>query len=324
MAQSLFDRLMPPRRLAFARETPFTLMALNALVFLDGETFIPDLVEILGADQVGRIPNPAPFVPSILFARSKGRVIVALEGTKSIGQWWQYVENAGVQPWGPAPGVCFSPFVDYCRRLQPEVNAQLEESDRVAFTGHSLGAACAGMLNSEQTRAGWWTDYAWLFACPRFADRAWLSLARGRSVTCNLPYDPVPYLPPSIVEVVGRSPTEIRWTQLLDRLPGSFVLPPFYSAADWGRSLDWAVQLAGGNVVPNLSPHQTYQYLRAAWSLVPQPVRPDVSALYDLCKGLGLLDPWPSTSSTTADPGRLFAEPPRLDPSIARASWLNG
>jgi len=296
MAQTLFDRIMPPRFAGVAPETAFVLMGLDTLVFLPAEQYLQQLRGILGADTVGQLPSPAQFVPAVLFCRSGNRLILAFEGTRGIEAWWNYVAGAGVKPYGPAPGVCFAPFVDAARTLQANIGQLYELRDRVLFTGHSLGAAVAGMLNDTQTRAGWWTDMAWLFACPRFADRAYLAAAKGRNVTLNLPFDPVPYLPPDVVEIVGRSPTEIRWAELLDRYSGWWPLSGWYQAAQQASRLDWLVQLAGANVVPNVSPHQTYQYIRATYSACGSSPRPDVVQLAELLKGLGLFDPWQQRS----------------------------
>ena len=80
MAQSLFDRLMPAGIRRVDPELPFSLMGLNALVFLPLAGYRDALAEIFGADLVSSIAPPTNYDPAVLVLRSSGRVILAFQG----------------------------------------------------------------------------------------------------------------------------------------------------------------------------------------------------------------------------------------------------
>jgi hypothetical protein len=226
--------------------------------------------------------------------RSGGRVIFAYEGTVGYGAWLRYVSGAGSKPFGPPPGLCFAPFVDAVEKTVGGMQSQLQKGDRVLFTGHSLGAACAGMTNSETTRAGYWTEPACLFACPRCGNDSYFALARGSAYVYNLPYDPVPILPPQVVDFVERSPDQIRWDQVYSYFRGNFPLGAWRGAIATAQNLDYLVLMAAGSLDWQHSPHNTYQYLNAAWTALDGNASQDAIKLQMGCQALGLFDPWPS------------------------------
>ncbi len=294
-APTLFDRLFPFTRQPFIDPTTaVTLMSLNALVYLDLTPVIPQLLSILGAASIVQLPSPAQFVPATLFVRNGARVVVVYEGTRGIEQWFSYVTGAGVSAIGPSPGVVFAPFAASVRQVQPGTLANINPADAVLVTGHSLGAAVAGIQNSLLTQQGFATRLAWLFACPRYCDDAFKILASGQTVTVNLPNDPIPLLPPDLVSFVQRDPAAIRWSQVFSRLTGSSPLASWFIAGLAPGGLDPVAELAAANLFPRYSPHQTYQYIRSTFAGLNDQSDPGVVALKALLIQLGLFDPWPA------------------------------
>jgi hypothetical protein len=282
-------------------ETAFMLMALDALAYLPIARFHDELSAILEADDIGEITGDAEkFVPGILWARNANRVILAYQGTVGTRAWFYYVAGAGALPYGPAPGRCFAPFVTIANQLWPELAAVFTNADRLLLTGHSLGAAVAGMHSTELSRSGLWCEPSWLFACPRFADQAYVSARIGSSITVNLPYDAVPLLPPNVIDYLGNSLPSIRWEQVWRLLPGRLAIGAVQAAQEPLAGPDQLVVLAAANLPFNTSVHQTYQYLRSCWSGLGGNATPAAVELAALCKSLGLFDPWPS-----AQEGRL-------------------
>jgi hypothetical protein len=60
------------------------------------------------------------------------------------------------------------------------------------------------------------------------------------------------------------------------------------------HNLDYLPMLAAANVNPSESPHQTYQYIRAAWAPIAAHPSTPAAKLAIGCQALGLFDPWPA------------------------------
>jgi hypothetical protein len=299
MPDTLMQRLFSKQR-GTNPELPFACMSLNALVFLDPASYAAKLQAIFGADQVAVLPAPDKFSPAILTLRAGPLLLLAFQGTSNWPTWARYFTSAGAKPFGPSPGVCFAPFVDAANAVQPAIGSALQDGDQVLFTGHSLGAAIAGMLNSNYTRAGLNTQAAWLFACPRFGDPAFFAAVKGQNLTLNLAADPVPYLPPDVWQIIQRGPDELRWEQIYERFAASLFLPPWEPVARAPERLDFLVQLAAANLDWSQSPHNTYQYIRAAWSIAAKSPTLAMLSLNALITQLGLWNPWPTSSAEFA------------------------
>lgn len=291
----LFDRIFPdPIRVSYDTGTAFTLMSLNAIVYLDITPFAARLRDIFKCDSITQVASTGQFVPAFLVLRKGKRVILVLEGTRGIQGWWNYVRGASGSPLGPAPGRVFSPFAVLVRSVQPNVIAQVAQDDWLMFTGHSLGAAVAAVLNSLMTQAGWTTLPAWCFATPRFGDAAFCAAARGTAVNANLPNDPVPLLPPDPITAIETEPAILRWVEVFRYLGGAVTLTASQLATQGPEALDWVVALAAANIVPSRSPHNSYQYILSTIAGLSKPYPSDIAALGALLIELGLTQPWPS------------------------------
>lgn len=292
---TLFDGLFPSfGRTFFARDAALTLMGMNAIVFLDITSFADELRADLGADSVTRIDSPGNFVPAVLIARQGNRVVFTFEGTKGIAGWWNYVQGAGVEQLGPYPGTVFAPFAQMVRALQPTINAHIAAGDVILFSGHSLGAAIAAILTSLYTQARASVKPTILFAVPRYGDPAFLAAARGTCINVNLPQDPVPLLPPDPVRALQRNPAELRWREAFGVIGGVIPAAQWVFGPEGPQNLDWLVQLAGANIAPSNSPHNTYYYIRSCMAGLPKPYTVEQSTYAALLTRLGLTDPWPS------------------------------
>jgi hypothetical protein len=178
--------------------------------------------------------------------------------------------------------------------VEPGLLDALQPGDRLLLTGHSLGAPVVGLLGNALRLAYAEVEPAVLFAVPNFADAAYLASVVLPTFTINLPGDPVPYLPPNVVFLMGNSPASIRWDAVYRRFSGGLPLLTWGEAAHYARDLDWWVILAAASQDPNENPHQTYQYLTALWTGLGQQLSSEASALVLLLKSLGLFAPWPS------------------------------
>jgi len=293
---SLFDHLFPGNS-AIYPETPFALMGLNALAYLDPADFLDDVKTIFGADSGGMVEGePAAYIPNVLWLRSGNRVILSYQGTVGTAAWFYYIAGAGALPYGPDPGRCYAPFVTIANKVWPDLEKLFTNADRLLFTGHSLGAAIASMHSTELTRFGLAVDPCWPFACPRFADSSYLAMAPGRSRGVNLPYDPVPLLPPNVVDYLGSDITQIRWDEVYATLPGRLAIGAVEVGTRPFFGLDYLVVLAAGSLPFRTSQHQTYNYIRACWHGLGTNATLAALQLAAVLTGLGLFDPWPAPS----------------------------
>jgi hypothetical protein len=144
-------------------------------------------------------------------------------------------------------------------------------------------------------------------------DASFVALARGFSYTVNLPYDPIPLVPPDIVDLIERDPDRIRWGAVWQRFPGQFPIPGLHDWVATARNLDYLTMLSAANLNPTRSPHQTYQYIRACWAGLAGHVSTAAAELADLCKALGLFDPW---VSGFLERGRPWELPQERVPSV--------
>ena len=306
------ERLFPKYLRHLPPETPFCYMCLDGLVFLDSTAWLDELKAIFGATGAAHVSGPDQWTPSVLALRQGPRVILSFEGTKGSLGWLPFFANAGLKEYGPPPGQVFAPFATSATALEPLIKQAFLPGDVATFTGHSLGAAVASMLNSTFTRVGLNTLPAWCFGCPRYGDRAYFASARGSTLVVNLPQDPIPLLPPDVVGYIHRQPAALQWNQLLDSPPEKNFIFGWDRSAAPSKQLDYLVALAAANIVPQESPHQTYQYLRSCWAGLPAPIPGDVQLLFQLCTRLGLLDPWPSSAGRAQAEAWPASWPPAL------------
>jgi hypothetical protein len=295
---SVFDRLFPVGIDYLDPEGAFFLMALDALVYLDSELYADQLAAIFGAEAVTQIPSPAPYVPALLTLRAGDRVIVAAEGTRGPWAWFNYVATAGGKRWQGFDGLVFGPFADIAEAAFPGVMDSIYASDRIRFSGHSLGAPVVSLIGNSLRWTGYAVEPLVLFAVPNFADAAFLANVVLSAYTVDLPGDPVPYLPPNVVFLMKNKPYELRWNQVYGRIAGGFQpLSPF-QAADALNRFDWWILIAAAGSDLQVNMHQTYMYLWACWNGIQDPPTAEASALFLLLKGLGLLAPWPMAEAS--------------------------
>jgi hypothetical protein len=278
-------------------------MGLNALVYLDVAPLAAELRVLLGVEDVVQIESGKQFIPNILFLRQGNRLLVVVQGTKNVQDWWRYVVQAGAKPWGPPPGLCFGPFVDSAAAVLPVVVAGYTPGNDVVFTGHSLGAAVAAMLCSELRRTGWAIRSCLAFACPRYGNADFHAQAVGPFLVANLPNDPVPLLPPDPVFALQTNPTRIRWGGPFSAPAGIRQMGTWAAAGVSPGGLDWVAELAAANIDWRYSPHATFQYIRSTYDGLPSRSDPQVQAYAQFLSDQGLFSPWPSSSASSAAGG---------------------
>jgi hypothetical protein len=272
----------------------YFMMGLNALVFLEGDQYKDRLSAILDGANVQRIPGKVPFVPAVLIISQAGFYIVAVEGTRGFTAWVNYVTGAGVVNYPRDRGDVFAPFAASALGVLPEVLEATGGADVVFLSGHSLGAAVAGMLTASLFDAGKRTPASYLFACPRFASTRFRVKFDFNVHLFNHPLDPVPLLPPDPVALVGRNPFEARWSYGMGQVAEPRWLPAGILSSIPTNTSDWLAAVAVNSMDIANSPHNTYRYIREMAATLSAEERATWFDFTVLLSDLGLLDPWPA------------------------------
>lgn len=141
-------------------------------------------------------------------ARWEGLGLVSFKGTSDIPSFMQ--DLAAVQA-PPGRSICsdckvHAGFVDEWRSMKGCVVAALgsvgsPEGSEIRMTGHSLGAALAGIGMLDLATDGWVVAEAYNFGMPRAGDAVWAGafnglFADGRFYRVTHRRDPIPHLPP--------------------------------------------------------------------------------------------------------------------------------
>ncbi len=271
----------------------YFLCGLDAMAYLPIGSYEAKLSLFLGGARIRQIDGTPPQFPGALVIDQAGYYIVAIEGTRTIAQWINYVVGAGVSPWPGGRGYVFTPFLQAEAPIANQVAGLVPAGDIGILTGHSLGGAVAGLLAVDLFQRGRTIPTTYLFACPNFCDKEFARNYRGEAWTFNHPLDPVPLLPPDPITFIGRDPWSARWAYGIGSLgpaiwPPQKVLPTIPT-----QGPDWLAALVAGSVDVSQSPHNTYRYLRELAFLLSAQEQLEYGGFTAILRELGLFDPWP-------------------------------
>jgi Lipase (class 3) len=277
--------------------TPMACLAcgLDLLSFLDPTSWATAVTNWLAGPTITVNPGGDNFRPSTVVLTDGTTDLVAIEGTKSIQQWYSYVKGAGIVNWLPGRGNVFAPFNTLYQSCGPRVLSQVNPQHNIYVTGYSLGSAIGSLLCSQMQAAGFkFLQPAYLFAQPCHGDFLYRKQWLQNAYSMNHPLDPVPWLPPDALTPMGVSP----WVVAL----GSQLCPVGSPRWPYGSSpftygpgpLDWIAAFGQTVASPTLNGHSSYIYGRAV-TLGLSPYDLAIFAPFvALLKQLGLLDPWQS------------------------------
>jgi hypothetical protein len=266
---------------------------LDLLTFLPASSWQQQVSDWLAGPTVTVNPGGADFRPSTVVLTDGHTDVVAVEGTRSIGQWYSYVTGAGMTPWLVDRGNVFRPFKALYDACAPRVLTQIDTSHAIYLTGYSLGSVIAGMLGSKlQSVGARFLQPAYLFACPVYADFPYAKTWLQAGWQFNHPLDPVPWLPTDALTPMGIDPIVIAegtglYSVGVPRWPYGFS--PF---AVQNTPLGWIAAFGQTVASTTLNGHNSYVYGRATiYGLGANEARV-LAPFISLLQSLGLLDPW--------------------------------
>jgi hypothetical protein len=275
----------------------FTQCSLAAASYLTlGPADWSTIASLIGADQVAVIPRPNEQGGQAILARKSNTVLVAYEGTRgNVQAWYQYVEGRGVSQLNGFDGLLFTPMLYQANLCYQALGNQLNPTDSVFWTGHSLGGALcklvplirSNVIGQHGISLGFGTP---VFCTPGFARER----VAGQLRSFVFDVDPVPQLPVDVLGLLSEDVDRVVASQaMID--PGVRTVVPFDGGPARPQSGWQTVQsVAISALSPANGAHAAFRYLRLTAALAGVSITRGPEAFQFWCRWLtnkGLFDP---------------------------------
>jgi Lipase (class 3) len=156
------------------------------------------ITPLIGASSIVSVPVTG-FVPGFVVIYTPNYVVLAMQGTSTIGQALAQIAGLGVQPATNCTGSVLK-FVDVLSQtMMTWIGANVGAAAPLVLFGHSLGGAVMECLNAKLLRAGLNPISCYTYGSPRMCDFAFFQ-SNSFAPVWNVRHvlDPVPDQPSSI------------------------------------------------------------------------------------------------------------------------------
>lgn len=127
-----------------------------------------------GFDSWANVQTPGCVVPDFTYCKSPGRVVLAIPGSESWSQIFQFLVYSAQVPFSEITNARVHSFVDYCaRQLLPHIEAVLADqpaATQIAICGHSLGGAIAQLIAWHLDTQGFVIRNTFCYNTPKVGD----------------------------------------------------------------------------------------------------------------------------------------------------------